>query len=642
MRRFLLWFLIVLAVLSLLGLAGCSFSLAGDVTPPPGWQPTPVPPTPDTSSLYPALPPDPVAGQAIYTQHCQKCHGPHGQGDGPEARRLGISPADLTDLDEAQGTPWVQRFLTVTHGKINGGMPPFAQTLTPRQRWDVLAYVYTLAVPQAAFEQGKALYQQRCQKCHGPRGQEHQLTAQSHLAPLSDADIAQAITGPQHPPEVPQNLNAEDRLALAAYVRSLSLASPPAAAAAATTTPAAATGAPTATPAATPQASPTSPKATVTITGQVTNGTPGGTVPPDLEVTLHAYDNATQAYTDSTKIDADGHFTFKQVPNAANRIFFVVTKYRDVLYGSQTVHIPAGKNTVDLPLTIYETTTDHSQLQVERLHVFAGLNGQQTLQVVEIYVITNNGDKTVVGDQPNAPVLEFTLPTGATHIQFEDGDFGNRYVQTDGGFGDLQPLYPQRTGQEVFAYDLPFPGKRLEISHPVPLPVAGAVIMVPQGELTVSGGKINDHGTQSDAQGTTYHVYDQASLKAGESLAFTVARANAGGLSGLLKGPRTSIAIGLMAIGAALIAIAVVLTQRERAAAPTPAPAPADDNPDLLMDAILALDDLYREGKLEEEAYRKRRAALKARLKAALAAAEGQEAPTAAAAAEEETPPDAA
>jgi hypothetical protein len=33
------------------------------------------------------------------------------------------------------------------------------------------------------------------------------------------------------------------------------------------------------------------------------------------------------------------------------------------------------------------------------------------------------------------------------------------------------------------------------------------------------------------------------------------------------------------------------------------------------MDAILALDDLYQAGKLPEEAYRQRRAELKARLK---------------------------
>ena len=40
----------------------------------------------------------------------------------------------------------------------------------------------------------------------------------------------------------------------------------------------------------------------------------------------------------------------------------------------------------------------------------------------------------------------------------------------------------------------------------------------------------------------------------------------------------------------------------------------ATDDVDTLMDAIIALDDLYREGQIPEEAYRLRRAELKARL----------------------------
>jgi hypothetical protein len=38
------------------------------------------------------------------------------------------------------------------------------------------------------------------------------------------------------------------------------------------------------------------------------------------------------------------------------------------------------------------------------------------------------------------------------------------------------------------------------------------------------------------------------------------------------------------------------------------------DDPDALMDAIIALDDLHKAGELPEEAYQQRRAALKDRL----------------------------
>jgi hypothetical protein len=43
-----------------------------------------------------------------------------------------------------------------------------------------------------------------------------------------------------------------------------------------------------------------------------------------------------------------------------------------------------------------------------------------------------------------------------------------------------------------------------------------------------------------------------------------------------------------------------------------------EESQEALMDAILALDDLYQEGKLPEDAYLQRRAELKARLERAM------------------------
>src|SRR5215510_11972574 len=37
------------------------------------------------------------AARQIYTEQCAQCHGEHGQGDGPEARRHHPLPANLTD-----------------------------------------------------------------------------------------------------------------------------------------------------------------------------------------------------------------------------------------------------------------------------------------------------------------------------------------------------------------------------------------------------------------------------------------------------------------------------------------------------------------------------------------------------------------
>ena len=624
--RLLLFVAVALAALSL---AACGFNLAGDVTPPPGWHPTPVPPTPNTADLYPALPPDPAAGKAIYQQRCQKCHGATGLGDGPQAAALDINPAALADPEEAHAEVPAKRFAVLTQGKMDEGMPTFAHILTARERWDVLAYIYTLSAPPATLQRGKALYTARCQTCHEADGHGKDLVNQKRMAQASDEDLAAAITGKQHPSEVYEGLSADDRLALAAYIRTLSFAHTQEAATATPTAEAAATS-PGPTPAAEGSATPpatTTPQAnTITVTGQVTNGTQGGHVPPDLEVTLHAYDKGSmqEVYKASAAIDADGNFAFHNVPYDPQRIFFVTAEYAKVLYGSRTATALPDHPSLDLPLTIYETTTDPSHVRVERLHVFVSPQTDQAIQVVEMYIITNEGDRTLVSADPEKPVLTFDLPTGAVHLQFQNGSLGGRYVQTAHGFGDMLPVYPQVTTQEVFAYTLPFEGKETSIAHPVPLPVAAAVLMAPEGQLTISGQGLTDGGVQQDETGNTFRIYNVAALNAGDTLAFTVHRVGAG-LS--LGGDKTSLAIGLLALGAALIAIAVVLTRRE---SPTPAapaaavPPEIADDPDALMDAILALDDLYEEGKIEETAYRRRRQALKDRLKALLAAAEDE------------------
>jgi len=627
-RNFVIIFALVLLALTV---TACGFNLAGDLTPPPGWHPTAVPPTPDTANLYPAIPPDPVIGEQIYQQECEQCHGPRAMGDGPKAAELGITPAALASAEEVREDPPIKRFLVLAHGKEEDGMPSFAGKLTERQRWDVLAYVYTLSVSPQKLEKGKSLYNQRCVACHGKDGKGKNLIDQKRMANLSDDDIAEAITGKQHPADVYEGLSEEDRLALASYVRLLSFSRQEARAEGApTATPAVPTPTPSAenATAGTPAANATAvSQSTITITGTVTNGTAGGKVPADLEVELQGYDNPSdnpKLVVDlKTKLDADGKFRFDNVPNAQNRLFFVSATYKGVLYGSHSAVLQHDTRSIDLPVVIYEPTTDKSSLSVERLHILFDSVSDHAVRVIEMYVITNNGDKTVVADKEGEPVLTFDLPEGATGLMFENGALGGRYVKTEHGFGDTAPIRAQSQMQEVFAFALPMQSKSLEIAQPLSLPVDSAVLMLPAGSLKASGALLQDSGVQQDAQGNSYHIYLTPALQKGSTLEFKVVRTG-GGLS-LPSGSRRNLAFGLVAVGLALIITAVVLTRRNRLAAAEEAPSAGYEDPEILMDAILALDDLYKQGKLDEEAYQKRRSELKARLKDLLASGEEQE-----------------
>ncbi len=81
-------------------LAACSFSLAEDVTPPPGYQPPPPRPEEPAQVFAPSAPvqaPDPAQGAAIYVESCAPVMAPQGWGTGPrrtscriQSRRLEI------------------------------------------------------------------------------------------------------------------------------------------------------------------------------------------------------------------------------------------------------------------------------------------------------------------------------------------------------------------------------------------------------------------------------------------------------------------------------------------------------------------------------------------------------------------------
>ena len=83
-------------------------------------------------------------GKAVYQQHCLKCHGAAGWGDGPRARDLMVPPRNFhdvaTDLKSDE-----QLEMSVEFGVITSQMHAWRGTLTREEIRDVVAYVRMLA-----------------------------------------------------------------------------------------------------------------------------------------------------------------------------------------------------------------------------------------------------------------------------------------------------------------------------------------------------------------------------------------------------------------------------------------------------------------------------------------------------------------
>ena len=86
------------------------------------------------------------AGATVFASQCVACHGPHGKGDGPAARKMN---ADMPDLAEAAASDDDDELFNVVTNGFKP-MPSFRDRLSERQRWDVVHYVRAAFAPAAA------------------------------------------------------------------------------------------------------------------------------------------------------------------------------------------------------------------------------------------------------------------------------------------------------------------------------------------------------------------------------------------------------------------------------------------------------------------------------------------------------------
>lgn len=619
------------ALLLLVLLSACS--LAEDVTPPPGYQ-TPAPITQEI--VYPIVPPDLAQGAVIFAEKCASCHGDAGRGNGAAASSLPVEVPAIGRSEVALSARPADWFDVVTNGRMERSMPPF-KSLSDRDRWDVVAYALSLHTGQARLDSAKVIFEEQCQGCHGSLGKGDGARSASlnvpdwshpeRLALLSEAELFQTITGGSGGmPAYRESLDDAQRLALAAFVRSLTFSSPGRAAGTSAVagaeiagTPVSSTGEPPAqasggTPA--PAATGTGTPAEITLSGRVTNAS-GSDIPAGLEATLRAFDAMQPAFTRTVSLAADGSYRFEGVETAEGRVFLVTITVRGVDFNSDPLHSAdlADETAAELPVTIYDVSSDATLLHGDRLHVFFDFSDPQMVQVVELLIFSNPTRQVIAPAAEGGTILNFELPAGASDLQFQDGQLGDgTYVDRPDGFGVAQ-VYPPAEGYQVlFAYNLPYKRKgTFELR--VPLDVAETVVMAPQEGVRMKSDQLTDAGARP-VQGINLQLFTAGDLRSATPLKLSLsgrppqgAQVNTGSTMTLLAGIGAFVLVGA---GAAVY----FFRRREETLARNRIE--EEETPETLMDAIIALDDERRAGELNEEVYLARRSELKQRLKTLL------------------------
>jgi mono/diheme cytochrome c family protein len=605
---------IVVVCLSAVLLSACSLAAPAPIgnvnsmgTNATGQQ-APIGQQPQKPMELPTRRPSAAGGAVSFQGKCVQCHGAQARGDGPVAAQIqqqfGKPVANLTSDVIARAQTPAAWYLQITNGNLQTGMPPFA-SLDVNQRWDVIAYVWTLSAPQIQIDTGKQVYAKQCVQCHGETGKGDGKDAPGKLPDFSQFATCASIEAGQldqilastHIPSFAGTTSELERRAAIDYIRTFAYDY----AGASDTTTTAASSTPTGpvtstTPGA---ANPVPAGEGITVQGYLINGSSDEPVPGNLPITFYVFPGGTgqNAITQTLQSDAQGHFALTTTKAAPGDMVAATTEYKQLnFYSSLEAYAPQ----VTIPITVYESTADAAHVSIATLHIIAVPGASGGLDVSEIYVLSNSGDRIVAGF--GQPVLHLGLPTSAAQVMPDPNMPPDVLVQKDGAldYFDAIPVGPNG-GQLIFRYNIP--NGPFKLDRPLFQNVSSVNLLV-EGDptqLTVTGAQLTATGTQ-DMQGKTYQQFRASGLTPGQTLALTIAGPGGSFDWRILAG------IGLVIVGV----VGVFVWQRGRSQGAT-ADSSAGQRDDLI-DQIAALDDSFAAGSIDEVNYKAKRAKLKERL----------------------------
>ena len=574
----------------------------------------------------PQTPPDAEAGLAIFVERCANCHGPTGGGDGELAADLPKPPAVLSDPEFRKTAVPATLFGRITNGIIDAGMPPFGSTssnpIAEENRWDLIAAVYSFSTPADSLTLGQTVYEENCLACHGESGlgdgpdaaadANLDLTELSYWFNRSNETVLADVNNSAIP-EHAFDLSEDEQWAVVDYARTFSYGYFDALA-------------------------PLEPIETAVISGQITNGTTGEILIGG-EAMLRAFNASFQeTLTLTTTVGVDGRYQFDLAAVQPDWVYLTGIRYKELSFSSDAGQINRADPALDLPITVYETTTDPAAITIEQVHLIMGFEGD-SLQVSELYVVSNRGTAVFVGATGDSSqgTIQFNLPAGAQAPVFERtlGSMestipATEIIQTATGWADTLPVQPGPGGLNlIVSYLLPFEDG-MSLNRILPYTTNNANVILPEVGVTVAGSDWLFQGAQQMSDGgSSFLSYTRAGLQSGEELTLTLegkpdAAATVGGSA---VAPRNTTNELLIGGGILLIAIAAaILFFRNAQAKPYLAEEydyyDEDDGGDVEIDettqlirAIADLDNAHERGELDEADYTSQREKLKSELK---------------------------
>lgn len=356
------------------------------------------------------------------------------------------------------------------------------------------------------------------------------------------------------------------------------------------------------------------------VSGMVRNGTAGAALPGDLAALLLITDAAGRLQgTGQAAIDADGRFSFAEVPLIPEASYTISVDYGGVFYGPT---LPASALAQPVNIAIYEPTTDYTLIRVQRqvMLLSAVDAAQRTAAATEFVRLENTGDRTLQPDLA-APgqisFLRFALPPDAAEVTLQSNLRGGDVISIGSGFALTAPVPP---GEHIvdFSYTFPYADDGLAYRQSLPQGAGLFQVLLPESWETAELAALQPLPV-IDLEGARYRAWEARDIPPGPGLQLEFSGLPQPGLlarlGATLSGGRfwqTAVPSALAAVLAVLLLTGVIRKYRPQTAPANPTPTPtappiATANRQQLIIEIAQLDEQFVAGAVPAPEYHRQR-----------------------------------
>ena len=206
-------------------------------------------------------------------------------------------------------------------------------------------------------------------------------------------------------------------------------------------------------------------------------------------VTLHRVGRDRAGPLDSVRTGLDGSYRFAyQRTGAADAIYFVSASYAGIAYFSGALAQPEVTGQ-DAEIQVFDTTSTGIRLTVRGRHIILSASTGGTRRgIIEVFEITNDSSRTLIGATDKAATFRVRIPQGAQDFKVAQGDVpADAVTNVDGEVLVQMPFAP---GLKRLSFSYSVDADAFPLKVPVQFATGVLEVLAEDPQATVSAPRI--------------------------------------------------------------------------------------------------------------------------------------------------------